>query len=312
MKFAAPVAGLMLAFAAATHAPDALAYSQIVVFGDSLSDNGNLARMVGLPAEPYYQGRFSNGPVAVEVMSSQLGLTLTDYAVGGAKTGSGGILSQINKYKNALAANTLQPSAQPGDSTLYFVWGGPNDFFQGGMTTPSIATTAAGNLKAGITTLYGLGARDFFVPLMPDLGLTPAALQANSVAPGYSTAASLMSTSFNTLLATNLQDLRTTLAGVNIITFDTQNYLREQTLALGSQSFNVTDQCYSGSYTTEGTVCADPDHYLFWDGVHPTAVAHELLGGAFAQAVPEPESWMMLLLGVGVLAAWQRRRGVAS
>ena len=31
-----------------------------------------------------------------------------------------------------------------------------------------------------------------------------------------------------------------------------------------------------------------------------------------AEAVPEPESWMMLLLGVGVLAAWQRRRGVAS
>ena len=41
----------------------------IVVFGDSLSDNGNLYEIMKhqLPqSPPYYKGRFSNGPVWVE------------------------------------------------------------------------------------------------------------------------------------------------------------------------------------------------------------------------------------------------------
>jgi len=60
----------------------AQAYSQVVAFGDSLSDTGNLlARLqpfgLTVPNVPYVDGRFSNGPVAVEVMADALGVTLT-------------------------------------------------------------------------------------------------------------------------------------------------------------------------------------------------------------------------------------------
>ena len=41
----------------------------VVVFGDSLSDNGNLYELMRHqlpPSPPYFEGRFSNGPVWIE------------------------------------------------------------------------------------------------------------------------------------------------------------------------------------------------------------------------------------------------------
>ena len=51
-------------------AVNADAYSNVYVFGDSLSDNGNLNLLTGAPTPT----RFTNGPVAVEVVAGGLGL----------------------------------------------------------------------------------------------------------------------------------------------------------------------------------------------------------------------------------------------
>ena len=70
-------------------------YSQIVVFGASLSDNGNAATVVpGLfPGAPYYPGRASNGLLWIDVVAADLGNEVkpfvnggTNYAVGGSRT----------------------------------------------------------------------------------------------------------------------------------------------------------------------------------------------------------------------------------
>ncbi len=58
----------------------------IYVFGDSLSDNGNLFRLTGAS---YWMGRFSNGQVCVEQLARTFRATpnkLRDYALGGATT----------------------------------------------------------------------------------------------------------------------------------------------------------------------------------------------------------------------------------
>ncbi|NJL21872.1 MAG: hypothetical protein HC895_15400 [Leptolyngbyaceae cyanobacterium SM1_3_5] len=61
------------------------------VFGDSLSDIGNIfAKTFGIvPASPpNFQGRFSNGLLAVELLAQDLDLPLslkTNFAIGGAK-----------------------------------------------------------------------------------------------------------------------------------------------------------------------------------------------------------------------------------
>src|SRR4051812_4332701 len=72
-------------------------FNNLVVFGDSLSDVGNIAQalFINTPGPYYWNGRFSNGPVYAESLATGLGLPPlnrstasggTDYAYGGAKT----------------------------------------------------------------------------------------------------------------------------------------------------------------------------------------------------------------------------------
>jgi len=60
-----------------------------VVYGDSLSDNDDLFAATGQPGATYFQGRRSDGPVAVEQLAAALGAPLIDFAWLGATSGSG-------------------------------------------------------------------------------------------------------------------------------------------------------------------------------------------------------------------------------
>jgi hypothetical protein len=74
------------------------AYSQVVSFGDSMSDTGNMHQVTtqltgwGLPMAPNDRGRFSNGPVVLEVMANALNKPLLNYAFGGGQSGRGGLV----------------------------------------------------------------------------------------------------------------------------------------------------------------------------------------------------------------------------
>ena len=72
-------------------------FNNLVLFGDSLSDIGNIAAQpfINTPGPYYWNGRFSNGPVYAETLATGLGLPAlirstasggADYAYGGAKT----------------------------------------------------------------------------------------------------------------------------------------------------------------------------------------------------------------------------------
>src|SRR5687768_12602152 len=86
---------LVFFFAQSTFA-NADTIDKIVVFGDSLSDNGNFYTLSSrlhradsnvpiVPASPpYASGRFSNGEVWVEDLAKSLHVPLEDYAYGGA------------------------------------------------------------------------------------------------------------------------------------------------------------------------------------------------------------------------------------
>src|SRR5271166_6446061 len=164
----------------------------IVAFGDSLSDVGNYYIMTGgvnpippilypggsYPGGSYDPGHFSNGPIWLEYLANSLGVAAptpslaggTDYAWGGAETGSGpsaiyntpNIGMQISTY---LASNT------PNSTQLFTIWGGANDFLHGGQTNPVIPVD---NLISEITTLAAAGGKQFLVPNLPLLGDLPA------------------------------------------------------------------------------------------------------------------------------------------
>jgi len=69
-KWLHPLTFAVLIVTAASAEP----FSQLVFFGDSLSDVGNLQDAVSIyPGPYYYDGRFSNGPVFPEALSAGLG-----------------------------------------------------------------------------------------------------------------------------------------------------------------------------------------------------------------------------------------------
>ena len=122
-------------------------FSQLVVFGDSLSDNGNVFAASGntTPPPPYFEGVFSNGPVWADLLAERWGIPQTNLAFGGALSGitnSGngaaptdgtlsvyaaaplpGVLAQIQLYA-AQTGGAADPDA------LYVVFVGGNDFLQ--------------------------------------------------------------------------------------------------------------------------------------------------------------------------------------
>jgi phospholipase/lecithinase/hemolysin len=292
--------------------------SEIVAFGDSLSDNGNLFNLTyqpgqgGIPADPYYGGRFSDGLLAVEAMAFQLTVPIKSYAFGGAQTGSGnqinlllpntGVASQIQTYVRELN------SAPPPSSTLFFVWAGPNDFYAGNnMFDPATSQMASSNLLNDIQTLFDAGASQFFVPLMADLGITPAALQSDDT---YRAAAHSRTVEFNAQLTDGMAQLERRQPDLHAIMFDTPAFMYENVPTLQSEGFNVTDACYD-AYTRQ--ICGNENKYVFWDSVHPTATTDWLLGKAFvaAVAVPEPGSVSLMMFGILALITAKRARHLA-
>jgi cholinesterase len=280
-------------------------FSAVLVYGDSLSDNGNLFSAVGQPGPPYYMGRRSNGPVAVENTATLLGSPLIDFAWIGATTGIGNYADSGTPTSSgtfSLPGMGVQFAATSGlispaiaSTALFVVWGGPNDFLSPSPldTTPiEITDRAVADILAIVTGLKGLGVEHILVPGMPDLGLTP---YFHSLGPAAAAGGSAITDYFNTMLVAGLP------SGVTF--FDTAGLMRNIVANPSAFGFtNVTSQCFDGT-----TVCANPDQYLFFDDFHPTAAAHAILGQEFAEAaVPEPATCILVLSGA--LTVWRKKK----
>lgn len=289
---------VVVSLSVATHV-QAQPYSQIVVFGDSLSDVGNAYGLAGQPpSPPYYQGRFSNGPLWVERLAGMLNVPVptgafmisnhpTDYAIGGAQM-TGGIIpsleSQVGIY--------LQ-SNKPTGNELIILWAGANDFFNG-QTNP---VTVANALKSQLNTLAKAGAKDFLVVDLPPLEQTPGHLGT----PGAAALGQLVKT-YNADLATNLAALRSTYPNARIRELDV--YPIYQQLVANPQAFGLTN--VTGRALVGATPVSNADQYLYWDDIHPTQTGHELLAEA-AAAVLVPEPTGVAVAAMILLALTNRR-----
>jgi phospholipase/lecithinase/hemolysin len=284
--------------------------SAIVVFGDSLSDTGNAFAVTGnpgvppdfgldaslLPSTAYARGghHLTNGATWAEQLARPLGLarsvqpalrSSSPFALNFAAATTRARQTLTTPSFSLLVAAFLQKTGgvAPADA-LYAVELGGHDVrdalevaLVGGNPLP-ILQAGADAIGDNIRTLYAAGAREFLVWTVPDVGRIPAIL----AIPGASLPATFYTQVFNGLLAAELAQVAGELPGINIIPFDAFGLITE--IATDKEAFgftNVTNACITPN--DPPFFCKNPDEYLFWDGIHPTKAAHEIIAGRIAQ-----------------------------
>ena len=156
--------------------------SQLVAFGDELSDNGNGSFAHGITGDPatvYGYGTWTNGPVAVSYLADLLGVPLIDYAFGGccgaekfgatidsaytaSDAGAPSIKDQITNYTSS--------GAQGASNSLGFIWAGENDlskhtdaFWLGDPKNTDFANNFASITASNVQKLVDAGVKNVVV-----------------------------------------------------------------------------------------------------------------------------------------------------
>jgi outer membrane lipase/esterase len=330
-------------------------FDSVVVFGDSLSDAGNISLATNPAIQPPLEFTTNPGAVTVQNVAGHYGYNLTaslaggtDYAWGGA-----GVLTNSPGTPSAVPTLTTQVNAYLAggkfdSKALYSVWGGANDIFYAataagagataqqliqqnvtatlgqlaasGLYTPAqiaamtpavtqqvtaqvtqavlakagvsgfmTADQAAGSIAAAaqqevklIGQMQAAGAKNILVFNLPNIGLTPSALEQGASAASSLTSLSLV---FNGTLNAGLGQL-----GKGIVPVDTYSLLNEVIANPTAYGFtNVTNEaCGVGSSSVQCgpqgsglpyTYAPGTNQtYLFADGVHPTTAADVMLG----------------------------------
>ena len=308
------LAAAAAAFTLAALPAQATPYSKFYSFGDSLSDNGNVFALTGQPPVPYFNGRWSNGLVAVEYIANSFGLALDNYAYGGATTGLLNVSAGINGIKNTgVLAQVTEFATKYGgvaDSNgLYWVAAGGNDFLSAppGADLNAVAATAVGNLTNSVMALYAMGARNFVLPTMANLGATVQALKINQIQPGFAAGSTALSLGFNAALLGAYAQVATALPSEKLFLIDT---ILWQTSAMSQVVLNggtATQSCVDNAAFPACT------GYFYFDDIHPTTATHRSYANFVSVQVPEPASWglaAVALLGVGL--AGRRRKAAAQ
>ena len=277
---------------------DAQPFSEIVVFGDSDSDTGNWAEASTWTYHPaYLVGRFSNGPVWVEEVASQLNLPSPspseggglNYAWGGARTGYGyDSFAGVSFPKVGTQVAQYLANQVPHGDELVTLLAGFNDFDWGGQRNPTIPVQ---NVVEHTSALAMAGVQSIVVANLYPMGHYPGIRGTDREALLDS-----LTLQFNELLAAELAALGSQL-GVKIVLFDLYGFGEDVIEDAASFGFvNVTDPAFSND-----AVVPNPDEYLYWDEGHFTAAFHRLMSQqVVAMVVPEPSSVVLSVLGMGL------------
>ncbi|MEM9212789.1 MAG: SGNH/GDSL hydrolase family protein [Cyanobacteria bacterium P01_F01_bin.150] len=267
-------------------------FENLVIFGDSLSDAGNAFQISDgavPPSPPYVNGRFSNGDLIVDFIAEALGLPENEsyllggsnYAFGGAQTGEGtsftgtleGLLNPVEVPNIAQQIDLYLADQTPANTDLFFIYGGGNDFIAPlaagqGIPTPE---SVVGNITAHITELAEAGATTFVVPNLPSPGISPLFAGQPPEVRGLLNNAT---DAFNQLLDVELDAIASDL-DVTILEPDF-NGIVDDILANPSQ-FGLTNVTDSVIDFSSGTLIGNPDEFFFWDFVHSTTAANDII-----------------------------------
>ena len=307
LRRAAVAALALLTAAPAVAGP---APSQLVIFGDSLVDSGNIFLATGgfaptnvynNPSRGYFPGRFTNGPDYTDLLSQKLyGHYTTPSLAGGSNYAFGGatyvanadpvpdLAAQLASYTGG---HTVDPNA------LYIINLGGNDVFTlenpafPAALIPAYEASLLNVLATTVQYLDGAGATRILVTGIP-----------NTDAVGFA---------LDGLVQAKLDAIQPGLVHADLLRFSYLSFFQQ--LSSNPAAFKVapfthlpSDGCFDH---LSPPATADCSGYFSVDGVHPIAPIQRAIFQQIVQVagVPEPASWALMIAGFGMLGTAARR-----
>jgi len=241
-------------------------FDTIVSFGDSNTDTGNVYNLTNHTwplVPPYYQGRFSNGPVWIE----NLGVSnLKNYAHGGATTDNNfiqgytasdtrpvpGARQQISMY-----FNFTNQTENNFERILFVIWIGANDYYFNRTLTPSAVTQSILN---SVKDLLRIGIKHLLIL---------------NQAPSRFASFNERTIFHNKNLSFAINQLNSNHKEISLNLFDIHSLILN---IFANNSLNTQDYCWlinNGNLTNR---CSNPSDYAFIDQYHFSARMHRIIG----------------------------------
>lgn len=320
-------------------------FEQVVIFGNSVSDTGNVFNLTGgaFPPSPlYYEGRFSDSLVWTDYLSQDLDLDLINFysndaknkdssinfAIGGATSGTTslggpglpGVATQVDDFIDFLDGTEVAEDA------LVILWSGENDYVealnQGTILNPQVSIARISN---SLTELANSGAKHILVPNLPYFGHMPIGQVLGNPEQG-----NMLTAAHNSLLTSELDSLSTLFPETNFVLFDANSVIKEIVDNPTDFGFNENhlETCLSPdnfpNIDPNVVRCDNPNEFIYFDNQHFTSSVHRLISDAALetieqgidvpnpsnpQFVPEPRNTFALIaLGVSLLFELSRKK----
>ncbi|OMH81976.1 GDSL esterase/lipase [Zancudomyces culisetae] len=286
----------------------------LVVFGDSLSDNGNQGKP---PSPDYWYGRYSNGPVWCEYFAHFNNYTVIDYAYAGATTvgydkngflalkGSPTLPRQVDMYVEAFSDKYKSGALE--NDIVAFQAGSNNivnniiNIIVGTADIQELAYDHISNVTMALKKINTFGYKKFLVFGIPSIAHTPLVNsissyplgneiisllsgKLNAVTDAFNNALNATVNTYNSkfpdeidwMVYVDLYGLTQTLFTTDVIDNLLFKYPRT-----GCDIFNLFGKLVSS--------CVDSNDYGFMDNIHPSTRIHALLGIVVHKIIENPQ-----------------------
>uniref|UniRef100_A0A2N9EI90 GDSL esterase/lipase APG n=1 Tax=Fagus sylvatica TaxID=28930 RepID=A0A2N9EI90_FAGSY len=183
---------------------------------------------------------------------------------------------------------------------IYILSAGNSDFLQNYYVNPFInkvytpdqySSILVGVFSSFVKDLYGLGARKLGVTSLPPLGCLPAAITLFGFhEKGCVSRINTDAQGFNKKINSAAANLQKKLPGLKIVIFDIYKPLNDLIRSPSKYGFVEASRGCCGTGTVETTsllcnsksvgTCSNATQYVFWDSVHPSQAANQILADA--------------------------------
>ncbi|PIA19723.1 hypothetical protein COEREDRAFT_5534 [Coemansia reversa NRRL 1564] len=275
----------------------------LIIFGNSLSDNGNAAEL--RHTDGFWEGRWSNSYVWDEYTAKILDMKLVNRAYSGATSNNklspaiyGNItIPSFHDQVNTWLKTNPNPSQYNLENDVIEIEIGSNDVLysvtglvSGAIDISKFATRLSDSIMNDIRRLLSAGYKNIVLWNLPAIEYVPSvnSLGASSlVKPIIGIINSAIKGAINKLI----DEYREETQGIHL--FDLNTLIGLALLPTSLQALGITDStgvCYVKDSKGGVIICDNPDEHFFYDSVHPASRMHYLWGIVAAILTRDPNA----------------------